>query len=446
MPSNAPVPVAARDTWPWCPFGPGHRVAAGCRGRGGTRPDQARGGDEARSRRRHRSVAPRRGGGHERATRRELAVGDEPGGAVEHPARQSRSLAARDEVFARTVPHQLADRRAELLVALPSDQRVLQCGIGELRWVLDHLEERAPVTGLVRGDAERTVGAFERAAGGPSDLDEPSERVEPDRVVLLDHEVLARQHLVHREVDALRTHDGDGPERGQHGHGRVHARFVPAVAPGDRDRWALDRTDPRHVAAHGVRDHRGGAPSTFGPSIPNGVMAHTIACGAQARVSDAASQPGSDGPRGRRHHHDVGTGTESFEHTGIALVHDDRALRRVVVREEQRCLGVVAAERRHPTQGIAARGLDQDDVGTEIGQQPCAVRADRTTQVDDAHAVERSGPEFRIVHVHRGPTFEPSFAPAGGTSRCRLPSSASAVRRSKEEHTCLDHSPIGSRS
>src|SRR5262245_59925609 len=73
---------------------------------------------------------------------------------------------------------------------------------------------------------------------------------------------------------------------------------------------------------------------------------------------------------------------------GIAIVDDDRAFGRVVVGEEERRGGVVVAKRRHPAKGIAVGGFDEYDVGTEIGQQPRAVRADRTTEVDDAYAVE----------------------------------------------------------
>ena len=287
MPASAPVPPRRSTRRPIRGAPPGHLVDAGARGRARAGPDEARRGAEPRSGHRHRDLAPGCGRRDERAARRELAVGDEPGRSVQDAARQARGLAARDEVLARTVTHQLGDRRPQLQVALAPDQRIVQRRIGELRRLLEHLEERVPVPDLVGGDAERSVGALVGAARGPTHTDEPSEGVETDRVVLLEDEVLAGEDLVHREVDALRAHRARGPQRGEHGHRRMRAGFVPAVSPGNRDGRTLDRTDTRHVPAHRVRDHRRGAPSRVRPRQPEG----------RDRADDRVRSPG-EGQRG----------------------------------------------------------------------------------------------------------------------------------------------------
>jgi hypothetical protein len=67
----------------------------------------------------------------------------------------------------------------------------------------------------------------------------------------------------------------------------------------------------------------------------------------------------------------------------------------VVVGEGERCVRIVAVEGRDATKRIAARGLDEHDIGAEIGQQPCAVGPDRAAQIEHPDAVERSGSERR---------------------------------------------------
>ena len=254
-------PTSALAARPIRGASPRHLVDAGVRDRARARPDEARRGAETRSGHRHRDLAPGCRRRDERAAGHELAVADESGRAVQDAARQARGLAAGDEVFARTVTHQLGDRRPQFQVALAPDQGILQRRIAELRRLLEHLEEQVPVPDLVGGDGERSVDALVGAARGPPHTDEPSEGVETDGVVLFEDEVLAGEDLVHREVDALRPHPARGPQRGEHSHRCMRAGFVPAVSPGNRDGRALDRTDTRHVPAHRVRDHRRGTPS-----------------------------------------------------------------------------------------------------------------------------------------------------------------------------------------
>ena len=440
--------VPPLDTWSIRHTPPGHVVEAGGFVRAGTSADEARRGAEPRAGHRHWNLAPGCGRRHERAARRELAVGDEPGRSVQDPARQTDGLAARDEVLTRTVPHQLRDRRSQLQVALPPDQRIVERGIVELRRLLEHLEERLPVPDLMSGDAERPVRALVGAARGPAHVDQPPEGVEADRVVLLEHEVLAGEDLVHREIDALRTHRARGPERGEHAHRRMRTGFVPAVPPGKRDGRALDRADTRHVPAHRVRDHRRGAPLRVRTRQPEG----------RDRAHDGVRSPGESQrrriptgerrARRRRHHDDVGVRTQSRERARIAVVDHDRALRRVVIGEGERCVRIVTAKGRDPPQWIAVRRLDQHDIGTEVGQQPRAVGADRTAQIEYPDAVEDSRLDRRstAVMAHTPVVLARSEAVRVGVPRLPQDSSAPITRRlPTRERACPDHSPIGSR-
>ncbi len=112
------------------------------------------------------------------------------------------------------------------------------------------------------------------------------------------------------------------------------------------------------------------------------------------------------------------TEAQAIHHAGAKILHDnirfldqpmnklDRisgfqvkrktALSRVELTEIS---AVPVAERRAQPHVIAFRRLDLDDVGTDVGKQPCAIRArQHDRKIEHAHAVERRRLGLRLLH------------------------------------------------
>ena len=98
--------------------------------------------------------------------------------------------------------------------------------------------------------------------------------------------------------------------------------------------------------------------------------------------------------------HDVcGLGEPAEEVAAVVLaeVERDGALVGVEVPEAQRGLtaGVVGMEGRESTRGVAARRLDLDHVGAEVGEQLAGVVSHFGGEIEHAHAVESCGSHAR---------------------------------------------------
>src|SRR5262249_26120223 len=95
---------------------------------------------------------------------------------------------------------------------------------------------------------------------------------------------------------------------------------------------------------------------------------------------------------------------EAMPAIGRVQIERGTALVRVAVEKGQRAVGrgPVAREWRPQAVGIAARRLDFDDVGAEVGENPSGERAAKIRELDHANVGERPG------DAHRSATSTPS--------------------------------------
>ena len=206
---------------------------------------------EGRARHAHLACIIKVAQGDEVVPLRQLLVLDELGGGVQDRARQADRLALHHEFAPAATGEELADRLGEAVEDVAADEDVLERRVRELGRIVEHPEERLPVTRLVRGDVERPVLALPGTRRRVADHQYAILRHAHD-VVAVEREVAGDGHFVRRDVDGLAADRGAVLQRGEDAHRGVRARFVPMLLCGNGERWAFRRSDLVHRTARRV--------------------------------------------------------------------------------------------------------------------------------------------------------------------------------------------------
>ena len=171
----------------------------------------------------------------EEVARRELLVGDELRGCVQEPDRKTDPLAAVEELVAAQRREEGRDDLAHTVEDELTRRHVGQRRLGQLRRVVEQLEERLPVLHLVRGDVEEAVAALPHARRRDPDRDRAAAGSEALEVVRLPQHLVVLLDLLRGDVDELAADLVADAERGEDRHRRVRGRDVPVQVRRERD-------------------------------------------------------------------------------------------------------------------------------------------------------------------------------------------------------------------
>ena len=159
--------------------------------------------------------------------RLELLVGDELGRRVQEADRQPDPLPSVEQVVAALRREERGDDVAHAVEDQLARRHVAQRRFGQLRGVVEQLEECLPVLHLVRCHIEEPVAALPDSGGRHADRDGAPTRAEALEVVRLPQHLLVLLHLLRRDVDELPADAVAHAERGEHRNRGVGRRDVP---------------------------------------------------------------------------------------------------------------------------------------------------------------------------------------------------------------------------